>query len=392
MNPFEIGDEIAVSSEGARRLRSGHLWVYSGDVIRDCANPSPPLVSIIDPAGHRLGYGFYSGKSLIRARLLCRGPEPPGRELFERRLRRAFSRRQPPTEFRTAGRLVYAEADLLPSIVVDRYGDYLTLQTLSCGAEAFKAMLLEILLDELKPRAVVERNDVRARELEGLPQSSGVLWGDVPEQVEIREEGAVFLVDLLKGQKTGFFLDQSENRLAASRYVSGRALDCFTNTGAFAIHFAARCESVTAVEASKDSLTRARRNLERNGIQNVDLREGNVFDFLKEQSQGLAKYRAICLDPPAFAKNRAARRSAAAGYKEINLRALKLLEPDGILVTSSCSYHIAEEEFFRLVCAAARDAHRQVQVLERRSQASDHPVLASMPETHYLKCFILRVL
>ena len=194
------------------------------------------------------------------------------------------------------------------------------------------------------------------------------------------------------GQKTGFFLDQSENRIAAARFASGRALDCFTNTGAFALHFARRCESVLAVDTSADSLLLARRNSNLNGNSNVNFAEGNIFDFLRDMESAGQSFDTICLDPPAFAKNRKARAGARSGYKEINLRALKLLRPEGILITSSCSYHMSEADFYDLLCEAARDSRRFVQVLERRSQASDHPILAGMPETHYLKCFFLRAL
>jgi 23S rRNA (cytosine1962-C5)-methyltransferase len=244
----------------------------------------------------------------------------------------------------------------------------------------------------MRPCGILERNDVKTRRLEGLEESRGILWGNVPDQVRIEEDGVSFLVDLNAGQKTGFFLDQSQNRLAAREYVSGRALDMFTNTGAFALHFAARCESILAVDLGRDSLEQGKRNAALNQVANIEFREGNAFDTLKELDRTGERFDVVCLDPPAFAKNRSALPGALGGYKEINLRAMKLLNPEGILVTSSCSYHLSETAFFNLIQNAARDAHRYVQVLERRSQAFDHPILAGMPETHYLKCFILRVL
>jgi 23S rRNA (cytosine1962-C5)-methyltransferase len=292
----------------------------------------------------------------------------------------------------SASRLVFGEADLLPSIIVDRYADYLVLQTLSAGADALKPMLVSILQEILHPSGILERNDVKARLLEGLDECRGVLCGSIPELVEITEGDVRFLVDLSGGQKTGFFLDQSENRIAARSYASGRVLDCFTNTGAFALHFARRAESVLAADVSRDSLERARKNAALNGCRNVEFREANVFDLLRDLERAGENFDMVCLDPPAFAKNRGSLAAARGGYKEINLRAMKLLKPEGILVTSSCSYHLVEPEFAELIEEAAHDARRYAQILERRSQSRDHPILAGMPETHYLKCFILRLL
>ena len=266
------------------------------------------------------------------------------------------------------------------------------MQTLTKGSDALKPVLVDLLIAELAPAGILQRNDAKARRLEGLEQINSVLWGSVPDEVEIVEGGVRFIVDLLGGQKTGFFLDQKENRMAARQYASGRALDCFTNTGAFALHFAGRCETVLAADISMDSLRLANRNRDLNGIHNVDFVARNVFDLLRELESGGRRFDTICLDPPAFAKNRKALPGARSGYKEINLRALKLLNREGILITSSCSYHMSEPGFYGLLCDAARDCHRFIQVIEQRSQAGDHPVLAGMPETRYLKCFILRAL
>ena len=392
MDPFDIKEEVEVSPAGVRRIRSGHLWVYETDLLRVPDGPEAPLVRVVDGNRHVLGYGLHSRNSQIRLRIFTRDAEPPNVETLRRKVGEAVGRRHAAMVSQTGVRLVFAEADLLPSIIVDRYDRYLVLQTFSSGAEALKSYLVEILKEMLQPAGILERNDVKARRLEGLEEKRGALWGDIPGEVEILEGGVAFLVDLMGGQKTGFFLDQSENRLAARRYVSGRALDCFSNTGAFALHFASRCDSVLAIETSRDALERACKNARRNERTNVEFREGNVFDVLKELDRSGEKFDAICLDPPAFAKNREARAGARGGYKEINLRAMRILRPEGILVTSSCSYHISEAEFFGIIGDAAHDAHRYVQVLERRSQSPDHPVLASMPETRYLKCLILRVL
>ena len=388
---FATHGEVEVSAEGAQRLRRGHLWVYRGHVAAAPLSPAP-IVRVRDAAHNVLGFALYSPHSQIRLRLLSRDTEPPTVALIRDRVRQSIERRHGRLQPEAACRLIFGEADSLPSVVVDRYGDYLVLQTLSSTAEVLKSLLVDILRDSLNPVGVLERNDVKARRLEGLEECRGVLWGEVPEQVRISEGGVRFWVDLAHGQKTGFFLDQGDNRLAARGYASGRGLDCFTNTGAFALHFARRCASVVGVDASAEALAQARRNAELNGLQNVEFQEGNVFDYLREREKAGDRFNTICLDPPAFAKNRSALRAARGGYKEINLRAMKLLAPEGILVTSSCSYHLSEADFSELLHQASQDAHRRVQVLERRAQGTDHPILLGMPETHYLKCFILRVL
>ncbi len=392
MNPFAAFDEVEITPAGARRLRLGHLWVYAGDVTREPAATGSPIVQVVDPAHNLLGFAFFSRQSQIRLRILSRDQALPTPDFVRHAVEASLARRRDVHQPNTACRLIFGEADLLPSVVVDRYGEYLALQTLSSGADAVKSLLVEILVDLLRPKGIMERNDVKARRLEGLDECRGVLFGTVPHEVEIVEGDVRFLVDVSAGQKTGFFLDQRDNRLAARNYAFGRALDCFTNTGAFALHFAPRCRSVVAVDVSFDSLLQARRNAELNGANSVVFRQGNAFDLLRELDQAGEKFETVCLDPPAFAKSRNALSSALGGYKEINLRAMRLLNPEGILVTSSCSYHLTEQAFLELLCQAARDAHRYIQIVERRGQSSDHPVLASMPETQYLKCCILRVL
>jgi 23S rRNA (cytosine1962-C5)-methyltransferase len=392
LDNLEIKAEAVVSDAGARRLRRGHLWIYAADVVREPEDAAAPVVRVLDPAANVQGYALYSRQSQIRLRFLSRDSSPPTAQLFRERLRASIRRRTGMVDPGTACRLVFGEADLLPSIVVDRYGDFLVLQTLSYGADALRPEIVAWLEEELRPAGMVERNDVKARRLEGLELRKGLLAGTVPEKVEITEAGLRFHVDLLGGQKTGFFLDQRDNRVAAAGYASGAALDCFTNTGAFALHFAAGCSSVTAVDTSADSLAQGRANAALNGITNVDFVEANVFDLLRELEQAGRRFDLICLDPPAFAKNRAALAAAKGGYKELNLRAMKLLNPGGVLITSSCSFHLSESAFLTLLHQAAHDAHRYVQVIERRGQSRDHPVLLGMPETHYLKCFILRIL
>ena len=392
MNAFDSVGEVEISANGNRRLRQGHLWVYSSDVVKEPAGDAPVFARVIDPASKTAGYALYSAKSEIRLRLLTRENAPPTAELLRRRLRASIERRRHRILPGAACRLVFGEADLLPSVVVDRYADFIVIQTLSRGAEGLKETLVEMIQDEMRPAGIVERNDVKARLLEGLEEKRGMLAGSAPAEVTIQEDGVRFNVDLCSGQKTGFFLDQSENRAAAARYASGRGLDCFCNTGGFGLHFARRCNSVLAAETSSESLAVARRNALLNGFTHVEFREENVFDLLRELERAGEKFDVVSLDPPAFAKNRKALAGALGGYKEINLRAMKLLNPDGVLVTSSCSYHLQEAMFYELLQMAAHDARRYVQVLERRSQSADHPVLIGMPETHYLKCFFLRVL
>jgi 23S rRNA (cytosine1962-C5)-methyltransferase len=389
---FAVKHQAQITTAAVRRIRRGHLWIYAGEWDREPADADPAIVRVVDPARNVLGYAFYSRQSQIRLRLFSRDPEPPTPEFFHSRIVTAIERRRMLSGSHSAYRLIFGEGDLLPGIIVDRYGNYLVLQTLSTGAEALKPLLVDILREAVKPKGILQRNDAKVRRLEGLEEICSVLWGAVPDEIEIAENGIRFVVNLKRGQKTGFFLDQRENRLAASGYASGRALDCFTNTGAFALQFARHCESVLGVDVSGESIAFARRNCALNGFSNVDFVESNVFDFLREKESSGETFDLICLDPPAFAKNRKALAGARSGYKEINLRALKLLKPEGILVTSSCSYHMLESDFYDLICEAARDCRRFIQVLERRGQSSDHPVLAGMPETHYLKCFIFRAL
>ena len=391
MNQFTVNHTVEISAAAVRNIRGGHLWVYAGDVRREPENAEPVFVRMIDRAGNSLGFAFYSRPSQIRLRVFSREGEPPTPELLRARVAASVARRGI-IEENAARRLIFGEGDLLPGIVVDRYGDVLALQTLTRGADALKTQIVEILLDLVKPTGILERNDVKSRLFEGLDEKRGVLRGRVPDEVEIAENGIRFIVDPINGQKTGFFLDQRENRIAAGRIAKGKTLDCFTNSGGFALHFAARASTVLAVDVSADAVRHAERNRRLNGFDNVNFKEANVFDFLRELDRAGESFDAICLDPPAFAKNRAAAAGARAGYKEINLRALRLLKPEGILVTSSCSYHMPESKLLNLITEAAADCRRHIQIMERRGQSADHPALAAMPETCYLKCFIIRAL
>lgn len=383
---------VTVTKRGADRLRQGHLWIYRSDVVDAADASGGSVVAIKDQKGNFVGQALFSDSSEITLRLLTQSAEPVDREWWRRRLLTAAARRSEIGEDTNAYRLVYSEGDLLPSLIIDRYDDVLVMQNLSQGSEAMKTTLVELLVEEFAPRAVIERNDVKVRAFEGLELVSGTLFGTAPEELQILQHGLRFLVTPLSGQKTGSFLDQRENRLAARNLAHGRGLDCFTFNGAFALHLAGKCERVTGIDISADAIAIASRNAELNGSSNAEFREANVFDALRELEQAGERFDTIVLDPPAFAKNRASVKAAARGYKEINLRALKLLNPGGVLVTCTCSYHMSEEMFLELLAAAANDAHRRVQIIEKRTQASDHPILLGMPETYYLKCVIARVL
>nr|MBA2340220.1 class I SAM-dependent rRNA methyltransferase [Pyrinomonadaceae bacterium] len=288
--------------------------------------------------------------------------------------------------------LVYSEGDLLSALIVDKYKDVLVMQTLAQGTDALKEMFTELLVEEVRPRAIIERNDMRVRELEGLEIKAGVLYGDPPDELEVVQHGVRFRVSPLGGQKTGAFLDQRENHEVARSFAKGRALDCFTFNGGFALSIAGACESVLGLDVSKEAVAAAERNAELNGFDNVEFRETNVFDALREMEARGERFDTIVLDPPAFAKNRGSIAAAARGYKEINLRALKLLNANGVLITCTCSYHVSEGMFLDCLAAASSDARRRMQIIERRAQARDHPILVGVPETYYLKCIVARVI
>jgi 23S rRNA (cytosine1962-C5)-methyltransferase len=291
----------------------------------------------------------------------------------------------------TAYRLVHAEADFLPALIVDRYGDFFAVQALDQGMEHATPAIVAALIEQFSPTAIVARNDAAVRSLEELPRETRLLAGELDGPVTIHMNGFRMEADLLTGQKTGVFLDQRENYLAAARYASGRALDCFTSTGGFALHLSRTCEEVEAIDSSAAALAAAERNASANGIANVTFRDADVFDVLSSYASARRHFDLIVLDPPAFAKSRTQIQGALRGYKDINLRALRLLAPGGILVTCSCSHHVSEAMLLEIVAEASLDAGRTLRVLERRTQAQDHPILLTVPETLYLKCLILQV-
>lgn len=390
---------VKISTRGARRIRHGHLWVYRSD-IRDAHDTEGGAIArVIDEAGNFVGEAFYSDLSEIALRFLTTREEIINDDWWRERLRECASRRAAIAAQSNAYRLVYSEGDLLSSIIVDVYDGHFVWQSLSQGADRLQTKLVELLIEEFKPHSVSERNDARVREFEGLELRTGRIWsapaersGDgVSDEIEINQHGVRFLVSPLGGQKTGAFLDQRENYLAAAKVAHGRALDCFTFNGGFALHIAGRCASVLGIDISEDAIAGAERNARLNELSNVSFKAANVFDSLREIEAAGERFDTIILDPPAFTKSRATVKSGARGYKEINLRALKLLNRGGVLVTCSCSYHISEELFLEIIADAALDARRRLQIIEQRGQSSDHPVLLGVPETHYLKCVIARV-
>jgi 23S rRNA (cytosine1962-C5)-methyltransferase len=382
---------VTIKTRGAQRLRARHLWVYRSDVSDPAGAQAGEIVRVADPRRKVLGWALYSSRSQIALRIIAFEDVEIDRSFWKSRLDSAEKLRSQVVRDATAYRLVYGESDLLPSLIIDRYNDCFVIQTLSQGMEALKQTWIDLLVERYRPRAIIERNEARVRDLEGLPRTGGLLWGTDPGEFVIEEGGVRFAVNLIEGQKTGAFLDQRENRIAACGYARGRVLDAFTYQGAFALHLARGAEKVVAVDVSAPALTQARRNAELNGAANVEFVEANVFDLLHEKEQAGERFDVINLDPPAFAKNRGSVQAAARGYKEINLRAMKMLVPGGTLISSTCSFHMSEEGFLNVIADAAADAGRSVQLIEKRTQSRDHPILISMPETHYLKCVILRV-
>ncbi|MGA8224548.1 MAG: class I SAM-dependent rRNA methyltransferase [Candidatus Acidiferrales bacterium] len=381
---------VVISSRGVERLRSGHLWVYRSD-IRTAPADCDAVVRLTDDRGRFHGRAFYSDKSQIAVRLLTRDDTPVDRAFFTERIRRAAAYRRLIVHNTDAYRMVYGEADQLPSLIVDRYGDYLVIQTLSQATERHKSLFVDILIELFSPKGILERNDPKVRLLEGLDQRVSILHGEIPHEILAKENGVTFVYDLQKGQKTGSFLDQRENHCAARRYASGEVLDCFSYQGGFSLTIADKCTHVEGIDMAPAAIEAARRNQGLNSISNVTFREGNSFDLLKEYDEVGRRFQMVILDPPAFAKNRDSIPAAHRGYKEINLRALKILEPGGFLLTCSCSYHITEPLFLQILAEAANDVRKSVVVAERRTQSQDHPILLTMPETHYLKCLIVRV-
>ena len=382
---------VTIKHRGEERVRSGHPWIYKSDVAKIDAHGGD-IVRVLGNRGRILGHALFSDRSEIALRFITHDAAPVDASLWRRRLSQAVQFREGLDLDADAYRLVHGEADLLPSLIVDRYADYLVLQALSQGMDRLVPELTAMLVDLVRPAGILARNDPRVRLLEGLEQRVEVLHGTVPDQIDVREGNVSYLVDPYRGQKTGLFLDQRENRVAAAKYARGRLLDAFSYNGGFALALAPKCDEVIAIDISEDAVARISANAKRNGVGNVQARAMNVFDELRELERRGERFDTIVLDPPAFAKNKASVAKALSGYKEINLRALKILSPGGFLITCSCSYNVNEGDFSDLLASAATDARAEISVVEKRMQGRDHPVLITVPETFYLKCFILRKL
>ena len=381
----------ALTARGERRLRTGHPGIYRADVRRAEAEAGD-IVRVVGSRGRPLGYATYSDRSAITLRLLTHEDVRPDAGFWRARIEAAVAYRESLDIDATAYRLVHGEGDRLPGLIVDRYGEALVVQTLTQATDRLLSVLCNLLVDAVAPAGILARNDPRVRGLEGLGQAVELRYGRVPEEVEVREGAVRLFADPWKGQKTGLFLDQRENRLAAARYARGRVLDGFSYTGAFALQAAPASDAVLAVDVAESAVAAVARHAAHNDAPHVEARAGNVFDVLRDHDRAGERFDTVVLDPPAFAKNRKAAERAVAGYKEINLRALRILEPGGTLVTSSCSYHVDEPAFARILADAAADARAEVRVVERRQQARDHPMLATVPETSYLKSVVLQKL
>jgi 23S rRNA (cytosine1962-C5)-methyltransferase len=384
---------VRISPRGEDRVRSGHPWIYRSDVrdVEDGASAGA-VVRVLGAKERPLGHALFSDQSQIVLRMVSRGEASVDAVFWRARLEAALAFRVSLGLDATAYRLVHGEADLLPSLIVDRYDDVLVLQALSRGMDRLVPTLVPMLVELTGARGILARNDPKVRLLEGLEQKVEVLHGEVPATVAVREGPVSYDVDPWHGQKTGLFLDQRENRLAAAQYARGRVLDCFSYNGGFALRLASVADDVEALDSSADAVQRIAQNAAKNGLSNVRAREANVFDELRRLERENARFDTIVLDPPAFAKNKASVPKALAGYKEINLRALHLLRPGGYLVTCSCSYNVDEATFGQVLYEASVDSHTPVAVVEKRMQGRDHPVLLGVPETYYLKCFVLRKL
>jgi 23S rRNA (cytosine1962-C5)-methyltransferase len=381
-----------VSARGAQRWTDGHPWIYRSDVIEPPDAPAG-AVTVLDNRSRPLGIALWSPKSEISLRLLDTDVDAIiDAAWWHDRIERAIRRRDPLRHQATAYRLVHGEGDALPSLVCDRYDRWLVVQLLSAGLDHYKDEILSALLDLTRADGVLARNDPPVRAREGLPRETTLLAGDVPREIEVEEHGVCYLAAPWTGQKTGAFLDQREARVRAASYARGHALDCFSYHGSFALHLARTADRVTAIDSSSAALTRAGENAQRNGLTNIERIEANAFDYLREQERDGAVFDMIVLDPPAFAKTKAALASALRGYHDINLRAMRLLAPGGFLYTASCSYHLTKPLFLEMVERAASDSGRRIALRELVGQPLDHPEVLTIPETGYIKGAILEAM
>ncbi len=380
---------LILTPKGLAWFRKGHPWIYRTDLeeIKDAAPGS--VVSLETKNGKFLARGFYSDHSKIALRVISRSPEVIDAQFWEKRLLSAFRYRQAVVQQTNAYRLIYGESDGIPSLVVDRYANHFVLQTLTQGTENLLPLFTEIILKLFQPVSIILRNDVRVRDLEGLPREKKILFGECPKEVQVFEGEIHYLADLWTGQKTGAYLDQRENRLLGARFLRGTVLDAFCYHGLFGLHGARRASGVIGIDSSQEAIDRAKENASLNGLNNTEFHRGNVFDFLKAAVEEKRHFDGIILDPPPFAKSKENVDGASRGYKELNLRAMRLLNPGGVLVTSSCSYNLSESKFLEILRDCEKDSGSTCRIMERRGQSADHPVLLSFPESFYLKCLFL---
>jgi 23S rRNA (cytosine1962-C5)-methyltransferase len=380
----------------SERAVEGHPWIFKGEVDKVSGDYDPgDTVTVVDSRGIFLGKGYINPKSQILVRMLTHHDEYIDREFFRRRLQKAWAHRQRLLPDVGSCRVVFGEADFLPGLIVDKFNDILVIQCLALGIDRWLKDIVELLEEIIQPRGIYERNDVPVRELEGLEQRKGFLRGEFDPRLIIEENGLKMVVDVAEGQKTGYFLDQRENRRAIRPYAKGvRVLDCFSNVGGFALNAAAAgATEVIAVDASGPALASVMENARLNGLEEkIRTQEGNAFDILRQYEQAQERFGLIVLDPPAFAKNKASLEGAVRGYKDINLRAMRMLPEGGFLVTCSCSYHMKSDLFKAVVADAALDAHRRLRLIEERAQGVDHPIVVGYDESHYLKCLVYEVI
>lgn len=387
--------KIILKKGEEQRIQMGHPWVFDNEVRSTEGSYAPAdIVDVVDFKDRFIGRGYINPKSKILVRLLTREHEEINKEFFRKKIIQAWEYRKKLVDTSSC-RVIFGEADFLPALIVDKFSDYLSIQTLSLGIEKYKDIIIELLEEILEPKGIYERNDVQIREKEGLEQKKGFIKGPFDTTVEIMENEVKMLVDIENGQKTGYFLDQRENRAALRPFVKdARVLDTFTHTGGFALHAAHYgAKEVTAVDISEHAIEYVKRNAEINGLQDkINGVVGNVFDVLKEYQVANEKFDVVILDPPAFCKTKSALEGAYRGYKDINLRGMKILKPGGFLVTCSCSHYMYPGIFMEMIQDAAMDAHKIVRQVEFRTQAKDHPVLYGSDESMYLKCVILQVI
>jgi 23S rRNA (cytosine1962-C5)-methyltransferase len=383
--------EVTVRLRAKRRIAARHPWVFGDDVAASNGAAHGDLVRVLGKAGEVLGVAFWSARSKIALRMVSRADVVPDRAFWSARADEALARRGAEASRWAARRLVFGEGDNLPGLVADLYGSHLVVQMLTAGAERVADQVVAALRERVRVDSVLARNDPSVRTLEGLTREVRQLSGTTPNEIVVEEGGTTYAVDPWRGQKTGAFLDQRDNRIACRAHARGRVLDAFSYHASFALHAAPGATEVVAVDSSADALARGRANAERNGAANLQFVEANVFEDLRARERREERFDLVMLDPPALAKSRGDVPAARRGYKELNVRALRLLAPGGVLMTSSCSYHLDEASFEGLLREAAADADRDAVVLERRGQAADHPVRLGFPEGRYLKCFVLRV-